>query len=332
MDSFSTKTVLGLSFHPDQVCLVALEEGCVQAIAARELIQPFNLETLQTGEVILESQIEVLQDLYQRIGKRGNHVGITLNRAMVLVKKIPVPLGMEEEMVAEQMTWEAAQFLVTSLDDYIMEYQRLPFRSLTGNPTYLVVLVRKKVIEIVRTLVERIGLILRGVDVDVFSNIRTLVANYDLNMDGTSVLVDIQREYFDLVFIRYREFFLSHRIFFRGDVSKSDFVDGSEISKLIEKELRRLVFGHRLGQEIEDLDKIFLMGSEIIKNMPKVLSDIVSVPLEVVNPFRRITVSQSVSKSQEFLEFPERFIASVGVALKNIPALVEKTEKTGNRP
>lgn len=314
MDS-PAKTMLGLAIHSDQICLTEMRDGSIEALAYRELTQPFDLEAFRSEGELLDNQTAVLQDLYKRMTGKGKEVGLVLHIGMVVIKRIPVSLGLEEEMLREHMQWEAGQFLIAPLDDYIVEYQRLPFQTSSGNPFYLLILVRKSIVEALRSLLGKIGLFLKKVDVDAFSNIRALLANYDLDMEKISVLVDVQRESLAFVFIRQQEYFLSHRISLQEGGSASGTLDSSDVVSLLLKELKRLVFGHRLGRGIEDLDRIFLAGSNAVQKISQELLPSISIPLEVVNPFRRVNVSQSVSQSEEFIGFPERFLTSIGVTL-----------------
>ena len=317
MNNSSTKPFLGLSFQPEQLCLVEIQDGLIQALATREMVQPFGIESFHTGGQFLDNQIEILQDLYRGMGAKGKDIGVVLDGGMVLLKKIPIALGLQEEMIREHIMWEAEQLLVSLLDEYIVEYQRLPFQTPLGNPFYVLILVRKRVMEGVQSLIEKCGFTLKEVDVDVFSIIRTLLVNYDINPDETFVLVDVQRQYFSFIFIRQREYLLSYRISLQEDGSVSQIKQNSDTVNVLLKELRRLVFGHRIGRGIDDLDRIFLMGGDNIQKVSHELSSAVSVPLEIINPFRRIEVSQSVKQSKEFNDFPEKFVGSVGAILRN---------------
>jgi len=321
MEFTNTKSFLGLALQLDHFSLVKMERGVIEGVASRELIQPFDLETFREEEGFSESQIEIVQDLYKRVGDRTKDVGVVLNSGMVLMRKIPLALGMEEKMVRDHIMWEAEQFLVTPLNDFVMEYQRLPFQNPAGNPIYLLILVRKEVISKIKSFLKSIGLILKEVDVDIFSYIRALVANYDLNFEKISVLVDIQREYLDFIFIRQQEYFLSHRV--SSQEVESNLWGASEIAKLLLKELRRLIFGHRLGQGIEDLDRIFLLGDVIVQKVAQELSSTLSVPCDIVNPFRRINVSQTIVQSEEINKFPAKYVASVGGTLRRVLSPVE---------
>ncbi len=320
MNSPLKNSYLGLSLYTDQFCVVEIKDGVVKSIAAKELIQPFKIESFHEGTEWLSSQSQILRDLCKKIENQSQKVGVVINSAMVLIKKISVALGLDEEILKQHILWEAQQCLISSCDAYMMDYQRLPFKTKEGNPIFLLILVRKSVLKGVRSLVESVGLNLQEVDIDVFSNIRTILSNYDLDLDDVSVLVDIQREYLTFAFIRQKEFFLSHRVL----LPSSGFITQEDISNLVQvltKELRRLIFGHRIGRDIEDLNHIFLMGSDLAQKVSKELSS--SILVEVVNPFRKIHISQNVSKTKEYNNSPEKFVAPVGIVLKEVPALVK---------
>jgi Tfp pilus assembly PilM family ATPase len=237
---------------------------------------------------------------------------------MVIQKKIPVALGLGEELIQSQMAWEAEQYLLSPLDNYVVTHQRLPFTTPSGNPLFLQVLIRKQIVQMLRGLAKNIGLILKDIDVDLFTIVRTVLANYDFNSKGTLVLVDVQLEHLVFVFIHQEEFFLSHSIGLQTD-SRLKPADPAEINKVLIKELRRLVFGHRLGKGIEDLEAILLTGQDVIHDMLNELKGM--IPTEIIDPFRRISVGSTLSESEAFSRSPEKFAASVGLALKRVPKL-----------
>jgi len=319
LSSMTSNAFLGLSLHPERVCLVEMEEGQIQAIGARELIQPLNVETFYKDGQFFDNQNETIQELYQNAGANSRELGVVLEESMVLIKKVPLALGLEEDMLKESLRWEASQCIVSPLDEYILDYQRLPFQTSLGNPIYLVILLRKSLLEGICALVEKSGLSLREVDVDVFSIVRALLANYDIGADETAVIVDVQRRYLTFIFVRQKEYFLSHRVHLQETGSNSKLDDSNVVNTLV-KELKRLIFGHRVGRGIEDLSRIFLIGGENLQKVAHELSEAVSVSLETVNPFQRVPVTLSVSQSKEFNTFPERFVAAVGITLKKIPA------------
>lgn len=320
MNDIVSTPFLGLSLQGDQFCLVRMEQGRIQTIAARELVQPFRMEAFQEGEKPLKNYIEIVRDLHEKSGGRGSDVGITLNSDFVIIKRIPVALGLDEDRIREHMLWEVEQSLNDPLTEYVFEYQKLPFQTAEGNPFYLTILVRKKIISGLHSLTKACGLTLKDIDVDVFSIVRTLLANYDLDSTVTVVTVDIQRDGLSFVVVRQKEYFLSHRVPFNDNRTGSRPMDHASILQLILKELKRLVFGHNLGHGVEDLDAIYIIGNEMAQSVSKELTGSVSVPHEIVNPFRRVAVSESVSQSQDFSRSPEKYVPSVGITLKHVPS------------
>jgi Tfp pilus assembly PilM family ATPase len=319
LNSPSTNAFVGLSFHPDQISLVEIQDGQVQAIGARELVQPFDVETYYAHGYFFENQQEIIRELYQKVGVGAQETGVVLDEGMAVIKKIPVALGLEEGMLKETMEWEARQFLVSPMEEYIMEYQRLPFQTQLGNPVYVLILLRKNVLAGIHSLMKACGLVLKDVDISVFSSIRTLKANCDIETEETSVIIGLQRHYATFIFIRQNEYFLSCRVPFRDDGADGAVGEKPHLTDLLMKELRRLIFGHKLGRGVEDLNRIFLTGSENIQNISHDLSSTLSVPLEILNPFRKVNVASSVSQSAEYNNSPEKFVASMGIALKRCP-------------
>ncbi len=313
MNDHSDNSYIGLSINPDQMCLVLMQNNSIQNLASKDLVQSFDMETILSQNKFLDTQKEILQDLYKSLGS-GQEVGISLYSGCVLIKRIPIALGLDNHIIKDQLFWEAQQFIVSSLGDYIIDYQRLPFQTFSGNPLYVVVLIRKKILAIIKQLVEKTGMILKDIDVDVFSNIRSLVVNYQIK-EGINVLVDLQREYICIIFIKNEEFFLSNIISLQKK-DKTTIVNVAEISDLLLKELKRLIFGHKIVNKLEDINTIYLSGVELVHDLQGKLSQSIEVPTEIINPFSKITISKSVLNKDEYGKNPEKFTSSVGVALK----------------
>lgn len=323
MHTDQNKSYIGLTLNADQFSMVEAKGNQIRNIVSRELIQPFDLASLQSEEDGMDSHIEVITQLYRRLNTSCRKVGVVINSGMVVLKKIPVALGLDDEMIAEQMKWEMDQMIVTAPDQYTIEFERLPDQMPSGNPTYLLVLVKKKVLEVIQSIVQRAGLNLINMDVDIFANIRSLLTNYKIEKEETSLLIDSHESYIDLLFIRQKDYFLSHRMLFQGIKSESGILSGAEIVKHLMKEIRRLIFGHRLGRSADDINRIFLLGGKLAQKISETLPSEISVPVEIINPFRKINVSPSVTESKESIQFPHRFMSSIGLLLKSIPSLAK---------
>jgi Tfp pilus assembly PilM family ATPase len=223
-------------------------------------------------------------------------------------------------MIEDHLHWEVEQGLVGPPDDYFIEHQKLPFHTADGNPYYVLAYVRKQAVFALKSMLEKSKLELKNVDIDVFSAIRTLSYAYSTDEnEGVSVLIDIHREYLCFIFIQNGEFLLSHRMTLLEDKNQDVFRDHSEMSDVLVKELKRLVFGHRLGRGIGDLKKAYLFGTESVNAVAQDLSASIPIPVEVANPFQRLQLSEKVKMSKDYAQYPERFVASIGTILEHVP-------------
>jgi Tfp pilus assembly PilM family ATPase len=318
MAETSIKPFLSVSVHPEFIAFLSIRDSRIEALGWRPMNPPLNTETLQNESLFLEKLDNTFAALSEFVDPKEKDIAITVNGSMVIQKKIPVALGLSEDMIQSQMTWEAEQYLLSPHDNYVMTYQRLPFSTPSGNPLFLQVLIRKQIVQMLRNFAKNSGMILKDIDVDLFTNVRAVLANYDVDPKGTVVLIDVQYEHMVFIFIHQNEYFLSHRIGLQMD-AKTKASNPTEINKILIKELRRLIFGHRLGKGIEDLDGIFFSGQDVIHDMMHELKGISST--EILNPFRRISIAPAISLSEAFVETPERFAASIGLALKRDPTL-----------
>jgi hypothetical protein len=307
---------LGIGLHPEYFSIVSADENRLESIALLELSRPFDLNYLREGDWSVQYYIETLITLLEKIGEHGNKAGLVLNSSMVLLKKTPAAMGLEKELIEDQLRWEAEQMLVSSVDQYNLVFDRLPFSAPTGNPYYIQVLVRKKVLETARRLLSEAGLTVSDVDVDCFSIIRTLQKNYPLDPQNLVVVIDLHLEYVGLVFIRKGEYFLSTRLFIKDTPEES-----SDLVKFVLKDLRRIVFGHGLGKGLEDIQGFFVLDHVGRKDFVGLFSEASGVVADAIQPFQKLPVSDDLKKSAEYEVFPERFTTAVGAVLKRYPTL-----------
>jgi len=317
MSELNTKTMLGLSIQKNRLVLVGMENGQISGMTMSEMENTFHFrDVLDNKSEIQKQYSKTIKEMIQQIKSRSNDIGVVVGREMVLLKRIPVALALEESMIRKQLQWEAEQFCISPIKEYVLDFQRLPFQTSSGNNIYLMVMLRKKVAQAIRKIINGLGLNLQSIDVDIFSKIRTLLYNHDVDNNDTIVLIDIHNEEIVFIFIREREYFLSHHISFHLNQEMITETDCNQIVNVIKKELKRLIFGHRLGREIEDLDHIYVTGYTGIDHVIKELSSAIEVKTEMVNPFQKLSLNPNITQSQNLKELPERYINSIGIFLK----------------
>jgi Tfp pilus assembly PilM family ATPase len=306
------KTNLFVAVHPDHLSAIETSESAVRAAGWTRLQPECDLEAFRSGDAVVGRLADAFAEVRDSMHSSGSAASLVLSGSMVLIKKIPVALGLGDDVVQAQMRWEAEQVLLSPAEEFVLSHQRLPFSTPSGNPQYIQVLVRKRVVQLLRAFAKAAGISIREIDVDCFGDVRVADANYDLDEKGTAVVADIRPGRLGFVLIHRREFFLNSRVPIPREAAPA------ETAKILLKELRRLVFGHR-GKGIDDLELLLLKGDGPLQAVAQEMKE--QVPTEILDPFRRIAVSPEAKKTGGFERDAGRFTAPVGLALKRIPTL-----------
>jgi Tfp pilus assembly PilM family ATPase len=88
-------------------------------------------------------------------------------------------------------------------------------------------------------------------------------------------------------------------------------------TRLISKELRRIILDNQLGRGIEDLKEIFLYGEAVEDKVLEGLQNSYDVRIDRANPFKKVKLMAS-ARDELNRERAERFMVSVGAALRGI--------------
>jgi Tfp pilus assembly PilM family ATPase len=308
-----------VSLERERFVVMSVANGKITGLDSRELVHPFHLVSFQDDARDLEVHRDTLENLIQKSGIAGHEVGVVIGEHMVQLKKIPVAMGLDATELKDQMMWEAEQVLLSPVKGFRMFYQRLPSKTQNGNPYYLQILIRKNVLKSIHALVESAGIFLHEVEIDIFSSLRALQMNYSFDPEDIITLLQVQESGLLFTITHQGDYFLSHRV----TLPKVETITTSDLVDLITKELRRLVFGHRLGQDIGDLKKLYILGNGSVDDLMKTLSGDFPIPVEKMNPLKRIQVAPELRESQEVLRNSNRYAATVGLLLKNHPKLVK---------
>lgn len=244
-------------------------------------------------------------------------LGITLNHSMVLTRKVPLALGLDKTMVREHLRWEVEQSLVSPLSEYLMDYQRLPFSSSAGHPVYLLVLLRKLIISQIQSLFQTMGVSLVDVDVDLFALIRLLLAQGGVSTDDLVALVDVDAHHLTVVLIYKQDFYLKHVIALDTARPHRKNQRLSDITPVLLKELKRLVFGHRLGGDLNALAHIVITGEGASSTFQEAVAEQTVVPVALLDPFSSLKILPSVADLSKSKKLARHCGPAVGLALKH---------------
>jgi len=297
--------------------MVETDGSRVTAVAERELNQQFGMELFRNDSSGLSTVEDAVRGLLETGSVQPRKTGAVIDSSMVQIKKVPVPLGIDQDMAGRHLRWEAEQFLISPLDEYIIEHQRTPFQTREGNPVYLLICIRRSIISKIHRIMKNAGLVLADVDVDVFSQLRFLTQSTVLDESRPYLFLNLDSSSAHMVLIRNNDYFLSQVLQFRDGTEESEY-DSAAIFEAVEKELKRIMFGHDMGQGIQDLGGIFLAGGQAAGHMAAHLEEVSDTAAELVNPFKHLALADGVQNTAS----ADRFLAAAGAVIKRFPALV----------
>ncbi|NQT25626.1 pilus assembly protein PilM [candidate division KSB1 bacterium] len=323
MKKGNDKIFLSFSIERDAIHLVASSSKQIIGLDSKELVQQFDHNGIRSEEILYENSIDILKKMREPYGDRAQKAGIVIGQELVLVKRVPVALGLDDEQVKDQLDWEAKQLCISSPEEFNIVSKRMTQRETGGNQVYLIILVRKKIIQLIHRLIKKADLKLVDVEIDLFANFRLFQANENPKEGETSVLIHLQEDTLTFTVIRDNEYCLSQRLAVKS-AGETEEELSEKVVPLILKELKRLVFAHRFGNDIQDLNGVYLLSETPLHLFKQGLASKLPIPVTQINPFMQFAISDKLIHTSNFSESPGKFASALGQTYKHYPALVKK--------
>lgn len=311
--------ILGISLIDDQLRIVEgikhTNEFRVTQIAQGRIRQPFTFDIIADKNAARRFAEDITR-LYETQEFKVKEAAFSLDSRMVLIKKIAIDQTLAAEQLEEHVKWEVRQFAISPIHEYVIDFEQLNSATNGFLKDILVVIVRKKIVKFLKQVFKHTNLKLKVVDVDIFSAQRALQLNYDYNSSDKIVLIELEDKRIHLSVLKGRNFFLTQDL---SSISNSDEAGTSKESttRLISKELKRIIIDHQLGKSVEDLNEIFLYGEAVDDHTLEELQNSYDVRIDRANPFRKVKLlakaKEDISQSRA-----ERYMISVGAALRGI--------------
>jgi type IV pilus assembly protein PilM len=329
-----SKVLFGLDIGSSSIKIAQLGE-----VKAGYRLEKFGVKTLDP-ELIVDGTvmdagrvIDILRELLQELKMKSKDVAISVSGHSVIVKKINIPTMTEEEL-EESIKWEAEQYIPFDLDDVNVDFHLLGESESPegqGEMSVLLVAAKKDRITEYTSLVGELGLNPVIVDVDAFAIENMYGINYDIAPDEIAALVNIGASVMNINVLkngtstftrdisvggnRYTEMIQRELNLGFEDAERAkrlEPVDGvSEDAVLallntgnteIVSEIVRSIDYYRTTSAADNVDKIVLCGgSSMVKGLPELLNERMSIPVEVSDPFSKIQVDPK-SFDIEFLK------------------------------
>jgi type IV pilus assembly protein PilM len=341
------KGLVGLDIGSSAMKLVELKEKKGEFWLQRLGVEPLSPEAIVDGSIMDSSLVvDAIHRLNEATGVKLQDYATSLSGHSVIVKRIQIP-AMAAEDLAEQIRWEAEQYIPFDINDVRLDYVALdegePGQENMG--VLLVAVKRDKVNDYV-SVISQAGKTPVLVDVDAFAVQNAYEVNYELDPTKVVALVNIGASVANI------------NILVRGETSfwRDISAGGNQFSEALQREFNlsfeqaeRLKRGQavdryqpsdarsvldtvseELASEIQKtfdffaatssegpVDEILLSGGcALTPNLQQVLRERFGVPTELMDPLRRIHYREGDFDREWLRSISPMLAVSVGLAIR----------------
>ncbi len=317
----------------------------VQSLATEPLPQ----EAIVDGTIMDAGLVfDTLRRIWSQHKIKNKRVATALSGHSVIIRRINLPTMGEAEL-AEQIRWEAEQYIPFDIKDVSLDYHVLEGSSLAGDGNMDVILVaaRKEKIEDYTSVISQAGLEPTVVDVGTFAALNCFEANYADEMPGSAALIDIGASVTSIAILQHgvsvfwrdisiggnqytdtlqRELNLSRdqaEAAKRGEAvegvagAQAQEILGSVNEELCHEIQRTVDFVKAFAGSDNTLGAIFLTGGgSRLPGLHEALANQFGARIEMLDPFRRVHLPARLEG--QYTEAGPHAAVAVGLALRKV--------------
>ncbi len=343
------KGVIGLDIGSSSIKLVELGESKNGYKLINLGIAPLPPEAIVDG-ALMDSVtiIDTIRELVNQTKTKTKNVVTSVSGHSVIVKRISLPVMSEAEL-EESIQWEAERYIPFDINDVNIDFQI--FGASPENPEVMdVVLVaaKKDIINDYVSVILEAGLNPVTIDVDAFAIENMLAINYDIEKDQIIALANVGASVTNINILKNNMTAFTRDIFKGGnqiteEIQRQLHIDYDEAEKIkvgskmeaasqsiIQDVLRSASesLSMEIGNSIEffqstttyeKISKLYLSGGgSKIKDFDIVLQRQIEIPVEIVNPFKKIEYNEKHFDLEYLREIGPMMAVGVGLATRKV--------------
>jgi type IV pilus assembly protein PilM len=344
------RSLVGLDIGSGAIKLLQLKEKKKSFALEKLGLAPLDPELIVDGAVMDAGRVvEALKALVEEQKLKIKEVAISVSGHSVIVKKITVPVMTEDEL-EESIKWEAEQYIPFDINDVNIDSCILgPADSVEGKEqmSVLLVAVKKDKLAEYTNLVQQAGLTPVVVDVDAFTIENIFEFNYGLD-SGTTALVNIGAGVMNINILKNGAFAFTRDISIGGNkytetlqrelnlsfedaekLKKGEPVEGANPEALaavieningeIATEIQRTFDYFKNTSNQEQIDRIYISGgASKLTGLASYLGEKLSLPVEMVNPFKNVEVNPKMFSPDYIQEVGPMMAVVMGLAMRRV--------------
>ncbi len=343
------KGVIGLDIGSSSIKLVELGDSKNGYRLQNIGLLPLPPEAIVDG-ALMDSVtiIDTIRELVTQTKTRTKDVITSVSGHSVIVKKISLPVMSEAEL-EESIQWEAERYIPFDINDVNLDFQI--FGSSAENPEVMdVVLVaaKKDIINDYVSVITEAGLNPVIIDVDAFAIENMLGINYEIEKDETVAIANVGASITNINILKNNMTAFTRDIFKGGnqiteEIQRQLHVDYDEAERIkvgskidttsqpiIQNVLREASesLALEIGNSIEffqststyeKIHRLYLSGGGAkIKDFDIILQQQIGIPVEIVNPFKKIVYDDKNFDLEYLREIGPMMAVGVGLATRKV--------------
>ena len=343
------KEVIGLDIGSSSIKMVELKEDKNGYKLQNLAISPLPTEAIVDGALMDSATIiDTIRDVIAASKTKSKDVVTSVSGHSVIVKKISLPFMTEAEL-EESIQWEAERYIPFDINDVNIDFQI--FGATQENPEVMdVVLVaaKKDIINDYVSVIMESGLNPVIIDLDSFALENMLAINYEMGDGETVAVANVGATVTNINIIKNNTSAFTRDIFKGGnqmteEIQRQLHVDHEEAEKIkvgtkvdlssqpiIQSVLKTA--SESLAVEIgnsldffqsttayEKIGRLYLSGGgSKIKDFDIIVQQQIGIPVEVVNPFKKIDYSGRDFDLEYLREIGPIMAVGVGLASRKV--------------
>lgn len=306
---------------------------------------PLPADTVVEGSLMNSARVvDAITQLISTYNIKTKRVAISVSGHSVIIKKIPMPQMTRQELEAS-IQWEAGQFIPFDIRDVYLDVEIVkPVSAQQGQMDVVLVAAKKELIDEYTTVVMEAGLEPVICDVDAFAVENMFSANYDMapnetlclvnigaaktniniiasgisgftrdiSVGGNTITAEIQRT-MNVPYDKAEQLKHAHDSATGGDANVQRAI--AIVAEQVASEVQRSIDFYSATSADPVPTKIYLSGgSSRLEVLQNAIASRVQIPVERINPFRRIEISADQQADIDAIA-PAAAVA-VGLALR----------------
>lgn len=341
------KDLVGIDIGSSSVKLVQLKEQKGQFQLQNVGILPLPAEAIVDNSLMDSSSIvEAVKNLFKSLEVKAKDAVCSISGNSVIIRKISLPVMPAEEL-EDQIHWEAEQYIPFDINDVNIDFQILSADEL--DPTKMNVLLvasKKDIINDYLAVFNEAGIKLIVVDVDSFAVQNAFELSYDVDSEEVSALVNIGASIMNLNIVKGGISLFTRDVQIGGNLYNEEIQkqfgvnsedaerikisgkspDDARLNEIISRvndtlslEMRRSLDFYNSTAGEGKIGKVYLSGGGAKTSMLlDAVSQKLSLPVEILNPFLRIKYSEKEFDPEYLQEIGPLVTVAMGLATRRL--------------